>query len=300
VTTHRWSTATSPAPAADTDRAAPDRGTPAHTGSRVTRVLGVLSLMGLGLLLVLGLLISPADQTMGDVVRIMYVHVPSAITAYLAFGITALGSLLYLLKRSEFWDTAAAASAELGVVFTGLTLVTGSLWGRPTWGTYWEWDPRLTSTALLFVLFLGYLAVRGIPAERHVRARRAAIVGLVAFVDVPIVHYSVDWWRSLHQPATISKLEPTLDGLMLFTLMTGIVVFLVLFLWMLIHRFRVQWLEDQVAEGGLADAIAERRREAERVDGGGPVSPTTAADTGGAAREAGREEAGREVGRAVR
>ena len=95
------------------------------------------------------------------------------------------------------------------MVFTGLTLVTGSLWGRPTWGTYWEWDPRLTSTALLFVLFLGYLAVRGIPAERHVRARRAAVVGLVAFVDVPIVHYSVDWWRSLHQPATISRLEPT-------------------------------------------------------------------------------------------
>jgi heme exporter protein C len=271
VTTQQWSTAPpgDPAqvPTSPGGGAGGSGGAPAHTGSRGTRVLGILSVAGLILLAVLALFISPADQTMGDVVRIMYIHVPAAITTYVAFGVTALGSLLYLWRRSTFWDTAAAAAAEIGVVFTGLTLITGSLWGHTTWGTYWEWDPRLTSTALLFVLFLGYLAVRGIPAERHVRARRAAIVGLLAFVDVPIVHYSVDWWRSLHQTATISTLKPTLDGLMLVTLMTGIVVFLVLFLWLMIHRFRVQYLEDQLAEGGLAEAIAERRREAEGAVG---------------------------------
>jgi heme exporter protein C len=235
---------------------------PAHTGSRTTRALGALVAAGLALLALLALVISPADEVQGDAVRIMYIHVPSAIAAYLAFGVTALGSALYLWKSSEFWDVTAAASAEIGVLFTSITLVTGMLWGRPTWGTYWEWDPRLTTTALLLILFLGYLAVRGIAADRRVRARRAAIAGLVAFVDVPLVHYSVDWWRSLHQKATISRLNPTIDGLMLFTLMVGIVVFLGLYLWLLVHRFRVQYLEEQIAEGGLADAIAERRREA--------------------------------------
>jgi heme exporter protein C len=235
---------------------------PAHTGSRFSRVLGALVALGLGLVAVLGLVISPADEVQGDAVRIMYVHVPSAIVAYLAFGVTALGSALYLWRRSDFWDATAAASAEIGVVFTSLTLVTGMLWGKPTWGTYWEWDPRLTTTALLLILFLGYLAVRGIAAERKVRARRSAIAGLVAFVDVPLVHYSVDWWRSLHQKATITRLSPTISGIMLFTLMTGIFVFIGLYLWLLIHRFRVQYLEDELAEGGLAEAIAERRREA--------------------------------------
>jgi heme exporter protein C len=239
------------------------RAAPTHTGSRATRLLGLAVAAGSVLLALLGLWWSPADQVQGDAVRIMYVHVPSAITAYLAFGVTALGSGLYLWRRSAFWDLLAAASAEIGVVFTALTLVTGMLWGRPTWGTYWEWDPRLTTTALLLVLFLGYLAVRSSAGDRRVRSRRAAVAGLVAFVDVPLVHYSVDWWRSLHQGPTITRLDPTIDGLMLFTLMTGIVVFVGLYVWLAIHRFRVQHLEEDVAERGLGEAIAERRREAD-------------------------------------
>jgi heme exporter protein C len=170
---------------------------------------------------------------------------------------------MYLWRRSLFWDLLAGASAEIGVVFTALTLVTGMLWGRPTWGTYWEWDPRLTTTALLLVLFLGYLAVRSTSGERRVRARRAAVAGLVAFVDVPLVHYSVEWWRSLHQGPTITRLDPTIDGLMLFTLMTGIVVFAALYAWLLVHRFRVEHLAEELADRGLAQAISERRREAE-------------------------------------
>ncbi|MPY96156.1 MAG: hypothetical protein GEV08_24760 [Acidimicrobiia bacterium] len=243
-------------------RAAHAAPAPPHTGSRTTRVLGVVVLVGLALLLLLGLALSPADAVQGDVVRIMYLHVPSAITAYLAFGVTALGSGMYLWKRSQFWDLAAGASAEIGVVFTALTLLTGSLWGRPTWGVYWVWDARLTTTALLLVLFIGYLAVRNLPGERHVRAKRAAVAGLVAFVDVPLVHYSVEWWRSLHQPATLTRLDPTIEGLMLFTLMTGIVVFLALYAWLVIHRFRVEFLREQLESRGLDDALAERRAEA--------------------------------------
>jgi heme exporter protein C len=124
------------------------------------------------------------------------------------------------------------------------------------------WDARLTSTAVMFILYLGYLAVRRIPAEPAVRSKRAAIVGLVAVINVPIVHYSVDWWRSLHQDPTITRLDPQIDGLMLFTLMLGIVVFLVMYLWLMIHRFRLAFLEEQVADHGLDLAIEERRAEA--------------------------------------
>ena len=236
------------------------------TGTRATRVIGVLALLGLPLLLLLGLVTSPPDVTMGDSVRIMYVHVPSAWLAYLAFGVTALCSLLYLWKRTRSLtlDRFAGASAEIGVLFTGLALVTGMLWGRPTWGVYWTWDARLTSTALLFLLFLGYLAIRRLPAPPEVRAKRAAIAGLIAFVDVPIVHLSVDWWRSLHQDATVVRrdLNAELDGTMLFTLFFGLFVFTLIYVWLLLHRQRQLWLEDHQGQTSLDQAIAERRAEA--------------------------------------
>ncbi len=235
---------------------------PGHTGSRATRALGAVTLAGLGTLALLGLVFSPADALQGDAVRLIYVHVPAAIIAFLAFFVTAAGSAMWLWKKSQWWDLVAAASAEIGVVFTALTLFTGMVWGRPIWGAYWTWDARLTSTALLFLLFLGYLAVRRIPAEPAVRNQRAAFAGLIAVIDVPIVHYSVNWWRSLHQEPTITRLDPTIEGLMLFTLMLGMVVFLLLYLWLLVHRFRVAWLEDKVDEHDLDAALVERREEA--------------------------------------
>ena len=170
------------------------------TGTRATRVSGVLALVGVPLVLLLGLVTSPEDVEMGDSVRIMYVHVPSAWLAYLAFGVTAVCSALYLWPRTRSLtlDRFAGASAEVGVLFTGLALATGMLWGRPTWGVFWTWDARLTSTALLFLLFLGYLAIRRLPALPEQRAKRAAISGLIAFIVVPIVLHSVEWWRDRH------------------------------------------------------------------------------------------------------
>lgn len=235
------------------------------TSSRGTQVLGLTALVGIVLLAVLGLVVSPADEVQGELVRLMYVHVPSAWLAYLAFTVTAVGSIMYLVKRSHWWDLVAAASAEIGVVFCGLALVTGMIWGRPTWGSYWEWgDARLVTTLVLFLMFVGYLAVRRIPADIDVRARRSAIVALVAVADIPLVHYSVKWWRTLHQEATVlsTDFDPKIDDLMLFTLMVGLVVFTVIYAWMMLHRFRIAWLEDQVAEHALADAIEERRAEA--------------------------------------
>ena len=143
--------------------------------------------------------------------------------------------------------------------------VTGSIWGRITWGTYWDWDPRITSTTLLFMLLVGYLALRRIDNEAGdaaQRGMRGAIVGLLLFPNVMIVHYSVDWWRSLHQTATITRLDPTIEGTMLFTLMLGIVVFGLVFAWLLVHRFRLGWLEERAGATGLDEALVERRAEA--------------------------------------
>jgi heme exporter protein C len=172
-----------------------------------------------------------------------------------------MGSVMWLWKKSRWWDTVAASAAEVGVLFTGLTLLTGMIWGRPTWGVYWTWDARLTSSMLLFLMYLGYLVVRRLPADMEVRNRRAAFVALLAFIDVPIVYFSVEWWRSLHQSATLS-LNTTISGTMLFTLSVSIAVFLTCFVWLLVHRFRVAWLEDEAEMSGLAAAIDERRAEA--------------------------------------
>ncbi|CAN5537381.1 heme ABC transporter permease [soil metagenome] len=241
---------------------------PTGTGSGATRVVGLLALAALAVFGGLALLWSPADQVQGEVVRLMYVHVPAASMMYLCFGLTAVGSAVHLWKHSTFWDLLAGAAAEVGVVFTVLTLVTGSLWGRPTWGVFWTWDARLTSTALLLVLFLGYLAVRRLQAEPAVRARRAAWAGLIAAVDLPIVHFATDWWETLHQGATIARPDPQIDGLMLFTLMFALVTFALLTWWLVMHRFRLQFMEAQLEDQGLDAAIAARHAEASTAEAG--------------------------------
>jgi heme exporter protein C len=255
----------------------PDRSdtAPVHTGSRTTRFLGWTTLVGLGVLVLFAFVLSPEDARVSsvdpdavigqfDAVRLMYIHVPSAIIAYLAFSITAAGSVMVLWKRSRWWDHVAHASAEIGVVFCGLTLVTGSIWGRPTWNTWWEWgDVRLVTTLILFLMYLGYLALRSVPADPDVQARRAAIVALVAAIDIPIVNRSVEWWenRTLHQQSTLTDLK--IEDLTLFTLVLGFVVFGLLFTWLLVHRFRTAWLQGEVERHGLSEALVERRAEAD-------------------------------------
>jgi heme exporter protein C len=220
--------------------------------------------MGLSLAVAFTLsMVSPADSVQGDLVRIMYVHVPPAILAYVAFSITALGSAVYLWKRSAWWDMLAHAAAEIGVVFAGLILVTGSIWGKPTWNTWWEWgDVRLVTTMVLFLMYLGYLALRAVPGDPQVIARRASVVGLIAIINIPLVNRSVEWWesRTLHQKSSLT--DGKLEDLTLFTLMLGLVVFSMLFVWLLIHRFRVAWLQSQVESQDLAIALDERRAEA--------------------------------------
>jgi heme exporter protein C len=232
----------------------------------VARVLGWASLAALVVLALFGLWGAPPDAVQSDAQRLMYVHVPAAWIAYVAFGVTSIGSALYLWPRTRslVWDRIAGASAELGVIFTGLTLALGSLWGRPVWGVWWAWDARLVTTAVLFFLYVGYLALRRIPAAPEIRAKRCAIAALIAFVDVPIVHFSVNWWRTLHQQATVfnPELNAHIHGVMAFTLWWGVFAFTLVYVYLLDKRYRLECLEEELEERELEAAIEERVRGA--------------------------------------
>ncbi|MEY4173702.1 MAG: cytochrome c-type biosis protein CcmC [Actinomycetota bacterium] len=236
------------------------------TGTRFTRIVGVAVLVGVAWLLLFGLVLSPNDATQKAGVRILYIHVPSAWLAYLAFAVTGIASAAYLFPRTRSltWDRIAGASAEIGVLFMGVTLVTGSLWGRISWGIYWTWDSRLTTTAFLFVTYVGYLAVRGLGGSHQQRARRSAVLALLAVLEVPLVHFSVKWWRPLHQQESVA--EGKLNDLMLFSLFVGIIAFTLLYVWLLLHRQRVLAMLDIVDDKGLDEALAERRAEAEEAN----------------------------------
>ena len=242
--------------------AAPGPVAPAHTGSRASRVLGGLALGSIALLVLYGLVWSPPDTEMADSVRLMYIHVPAASFLYTGCFITTIASGMWLRRRTPGWDALAGASAEISLVFAAITLGTGSLWGRPTWGTYWTWDARLTSTALLTTLLIGYLALRRLDVDPTARSTRAAVLGLLLVPNVIIVNRSVEWWRSLHQRSTLVKLDPTIEGDMLVALMVGFLAVGLVFTWLLIHRFRVAWLEYQTERLDLDLALAERRAEA--------------------------------------
>jgi heme exporter protein C len=220
------------------------------------------SIVSLVVLALFGLWGAPEDATQKQAQRLMYLHVPAAWLAYLAFGVTALASALFLWPRTRslVWDRIAGASAELGVLFTALTLVVGSLWGKAVWGVWWAWDARLVTTAVLFFLYLGYLALRRIPGEPIGSAKRNAIAALVAFVDVPIVHFSVQWWRTLHQKATVfnPQLSAHIGGVMALTLWIGVIAFTILYLYLLDRRYRLASLEDEMEEREVAAAIEAR------------------------------------------
>lgn len=236
------------------------------TSTKGTRVLGIATAIAMGWLVAFGLGFSPADRDQRESVRILYVHVPTIWIAYLAFVVTATSSGMYLFRRNHSlgWDRLAGASAEIGVVFMAVTLTVGALWGRLTWGVFWQWDARLTTTALLFVTYIGYLAVRRLGGTHHQRAKRSAVIGLLAVLLIPLVHFSVRLWRSLHQEATVlgTDTDIDMDGLMLFSLFVGVIAFTLLYTWLVLHRTRAMYLEDVLEDRGLDEALAARRAEA--------------------------------------
>ena len=199
--------------------------------------MGWLTGLSLAAGVVMAFGVAPREATQGNVQRIMYVHVPSVWVAYLAFAVVFAASVVYLLKRAPAADRLAHASAEVGVCFTGITIASGAIWGKPTWGTWWTWDARLTSVAVLFVLYLGYLLLRGMIEDPERAARAAAVVGIIAALDIPLIHFSVYWWRTLHQPPSIVKPGPaTMPGVILSALLVNFVAFTILYLYFVAKR----------------------------------------------------------------
>lgn len=184
-----------------------------------------------------GLTQTPPDAMMGEVQKIMYIHVPAAWNAFIAFFIVFAASIVFLIRKKMFWDRLAVSAAEVGVVLTGLTLCLGSIWGKPTWGVWWTWDARLTTTAILFFLYAGYLCFRGFVEDREKRARLAAPVGLLIFLNVPIVYFSVLWWRTLHQ---VQSSPQTMDPAMVFSLRLNAFAFLGLLILFIYWRYRIE------------------------------------------------------------
>lgn len=188
---------------------------------------------------------SPPDRLQGDFVRILYIHVPSAWLAFLAFGVTAAGSIGWLFTRRIGWDRIAEASAETGVLFTAITLATGMIWGKPVWGAYWDWgDARLATTALMFFVYLGYLALRRTTSDPYQQARRSAVLGAVAVVQVPLVYFSVKLWRTLHQGLTIRPDGIQMDGAMVMAMLVNLGAFTLLYLTLITFRTDLARLEE--------------------------------------------------------
>ncbi|MEX2587779.1 MAG: cytochrome c biogenesis protein CcsA [Actinomycetota bacterium] len=190
----------------------------------------------------------PTESFQGVVQRIFYVHVPSAWVAYLAFAVVLVGSVAYLRTQDQRWDWIAYASARAGVVFTILNLVTGMLWGRPIWGTYWVWDPRLTLTLVLLIIYLGYLAFRANAPDETRGAKVAAVIGIAGFAVVPLVHFSVDWWRGQHPGRTVIRPEagPALPASMLATVSLMSAVFALAYLIFLALGVRMLRAESEI------------------------------------------------------
>ena len=211
------------------------------------RVLGVVTVVTLAAGLVAGLGLAPREVTQGNVQRIMYLHVPSVWVAYLAFAVVFVASIAYLAKRADAADRLAHASAEVGVVFTGVTIATGSIWGKPTWGTWWTWDARLTSVSILFVMYLGYLLLRGMIDDRERGARYAAVLGIVAAFNIPLVHFSVIWWRTLHQPPSLMTPGPAMPRVIITALLVNFVAFSLLYVYFVAKRVHLLRREAEAA-----------------------------------------------------
>ena len=202
-------------------------------------VLVIASYLAVLIALYFAFIYAPTEASMGVVQRIFYFHVPSAWTAFIAFFIVCFASIMFLAKGSEKWDLIAKSAAEIGVLFTTLVLITGPLWAKPVWNVFWTWDARLTTSFILWLIYLAYLMLRSYTHDKERGARFAAVFGIIGFVDVPIVYFSIHWWRTLHPSAVIgggdgSGLAPE----MLTTLMVCLGAFTILFVTLLTLRYQ--------------------------------------------------------------
>ncbi len=206
-----------------------------------------IMVLSLGAGLYYALFSSPVDYQQGHTVRIMYIHVPSAWMAMFCYTAMAVASAVALIWKHQLADVAAKATAPIGAGFTLLALITGALWGKPMWGTWWVWDARLTSVLVLFFLYLGYMALRDAFDDPARGAKSAAILSLVGVVNVPIIKFSVDWWNTLHQPASVVRVDgPAIHPEMLVPLLLMAVAFKFYYMWLVLVRIRQELMAQRI------------------------------------------------------
>ena len=212
--------------------------------------------------LVWGLAFAPPDYQQGDSVRIMYIHVPAAILSLFVYVVMAAAAVIGLVWKIKLSHMVSANAAPIGAVFTAIALATGSLWGRPMWGTWWEWDARLTSELILLFLYFGVMALRNAVDDRNTGDRAAAILAIVGVVNVPIIHYSVEWWNTLHQGASITSLarimKPSIHGEMLWPLFIMIIAFKLFFVTVLLLRTRNEVLDRERRSAWVGELMGGR------------------------------------------
>lgn len=210
------------------------------------RVVGWATLPAMVAMLVMTFLYAPTERTQGPAQRIFYAHFGAALTMYVAYFLTFAGSIAYLVRRAPRWDMLAHAAAEVGLLFTTIVLLSGSIWGKTIWGAWWAWDARLTSTLILWFIYAGYLMLRAYGGDSARTARSAAVVGIVGFLDVPIINQSVRWWRTLHPAPIVERMNPALPVSMQQTMVVALVAFLLLFTYLLLQRLRIEALRHEV------------------------------------------------------
>lgn len=218
---------------------------------RTSMLFGIVAFTAVIAAQAFSIMTSPADRDMGHLQKIMYVHVPAAWMAFICFFVVFIYSVRYLWKQNENNDLLAASAAEVGAVFTGLTLMLGMIWGRPAWGVWWVWDARLTSTLVLFLIFVGYLALRAFVDDPVQRAKWSAAVGAIGAINVPIVYMSVKWWRTLHQPQSSPG---TLDPAYTMGLRLNAIAMLLVAIYFIRRRYEIARVERAVEH--LAEAAA--------------------------------------------
>ncbi len=214
-----------------------------------TVITGVASVVTLLVATYMAFIYAPTDAVQGNAQRIFYIHVPMAWLSYFAYVVLVAGSIGYLWKRTLVFDRLARSAAELGFLFTTLVLITGAIWGRPIWGTWWQWEARLTTTLILWFIYLGYFMVRSYAGEPERAARFASVLAIVGAIDIPIIHMSVRWWRTLHpEPIVINASGPDLPNSMLVTLIVSFIGFTIFFVHLMIQKMRIEEARDALAE----------------------------------------------------
>jgi len=211
---------------------------------RLDAVLGIVLVLAMTLALYMAFIGAPREKTMGDLQRIFYFHVPAAIAGLSAFAINFVASLMYVMKKKRGWDNLAVSAAEIGVVFLAMVLITGPIWAKPVWFIWWTWSPRLTSSLILCLLYIAYLLIRNYIEDPDRRAMVSAVFGIVAFVDAPLVWFSIRWWRDIHPSPMLET--GGLSSAMRPAFYLCLTAFLVLLVYLLRRRFFLQSLRDEV------------------------------------------------------